>query len=86
VVYRRFAGWWPKRGPINCLEAIIRATEEGVERGAVGALDALLEQGVDVERHLRIGVPDLAHHPLDVEAVGEQRDSRCRCAAACAAS
>ena len=38
------------------------------------ALDALLQLGVDVERHLRIGVADLAHDPEDVEAIGEQRD------------
>jgi hypothetical protein len=38
------------------------------------ALDALLQLRVDVERHLRVGVADLAHHPEDVEAVGEQRD------------
>ncbi|MGZ6574601.1 MAG: hypothetical protein ACXVHB_19535 [Solirubrobacteraceae bacterium] len=38
------------------------------------ALDALLQLRVDVERHLRIGVADLPHHPQHVEAVGEQRD------------
>ncbi|MGZ6644078.1 MAG: hypothetical protein ACXVFT_19925 [Solirubrobacteraceae bacterium] len=38
------------------------------------ALDALLQLGVDVERHLRIGMPDLPHDPEDVEAIGKQRD------------
>jgi hypothetical protein len=41
-----------------------------VELGAVGAVGALLELRVDVHRHLRVGVPDLGHHPLHVEAVG----------------
>ena len=31
---------------------------EGVERPAVLAFDALLELGIDVRRHLRVGVPD----------------------------
>jgi hypothetical protein len=38
------------------------------------ALHALLELRVDIERHLGVGVPDLAHDPLDVEAIGQQRD------------
>lgn len=40
----------------------------------MAAVDPLLELRVDVHRHLRVGVADLAHHPLDVEVVGEQRD------------
>ncbi|HEX8106022.1 MAG TPA: hypothetical protein VF533_25630 [Solirubrobacteraceae bacterium] len=38
------------------------------------AVGALLELRVDVERHLRVGVADLAHDPLDVEAVGDEGD------------
>jgi hypothetical protein len=30
----------------------------------VVALDALLKLGVDVEGHLRVGMADSAHHPL----------------------
>jgi hypothetical protein len=45
-----------------------------VEALAVAPVDALLELGVDIHRHLRVGVADLAHHPLDVEVVGEQGD------------
>jgi hypothetical protein len=37
-------------------------------------IDALLQLRVDVHRHLRIRVPDLAHHPEHVEPVGQQRD------------
>jgi hypothetical protein len=48
--------------------------DEPAERPPVLALDALLQLGVDVHRHLRIGVADLAHHPQHVEAVGQQRD------------
>ncbi|HEX3608077.1 MAG TPA: hypothetical protein VHU14_00185 [Solirubrobacterales bacterium] len=40
----------------------------------MAAVDPLLELRVDVHRHLRVGVADLPHHPLDVEVVGEQRD------------
>jgi hypothetical protein len=39
----------------------------------VGAVGALLQLRVDVERHLRVGMAGLAHDPLDVEAVGEHR-------------
>ena len=59
-------------GSISALESLVRAAEELVERGAVGALDALLQLRVDVERHRRIGVADLTHDPLDVEAIGQQ--------------
>jgi hypothetical protein len=51
-----------------------RAPDEAVEARAVVALGALLELGINVERHLRVGVADLAHHPLDVEVVREQCD------------
>ncbi|MEX0972372.1 MAG: hypothetical protein WDZ46_03845 [Solirubrobacterales bacterium] len=40
----------------------------------MAAVYPLLELRVDVHRHLRVGVADLAHHPLDVEFVGEQGD------------
>jgi hypothetical protein len=42
--------------------------EEPVKADAVITLDALLKLGVDVERHLRVGVADLAHYPLDANA------------------
>lgn len=35
---------------------------------------SLLQLGVDVHRHPRVGVADLAHHPLHVELVGAQGD------------
>ncbi|HEV3318458.1 MAG TPA: hypothetical protein VG053_01835 [Solirubrobacteraceae bacterium] len=35
---------------------------------------ALLQLRVDVHRHLRVGVADLSHDPLDVEVVCEQSD------------
>jgi hypothetical protein len=40
----------------------------------VAPIDSLLQLRVDVHRHLRVRVPDLAHHPEDVEGVGEERD------------
>jgi hypothetical protein len=43
-------------------------SHESIEADPVLALVALLELGVDVERHLRVGVADLAHHPLHIEA------------------
>jgi hypothetical protein len=48
--------------------------DEPVKCRPVLALDALLELRVDVHRHLRVGVADLAHDPQHVEAVGQQRD------------
>lgn len=48
--------------------------QQPVEALAVAPVDPLLELCVDVQRHLRVGVADLAHHPLDVEVVGEQSD------------
>jgi hypothetical protein len=47
---------------------------ELIEVGAVVALGALLQLRVGVHRHLRVGVADLVHDPLDVEVVCEQRD------------
>jgi hypothetical protein len=47
---------------------------DGVEAHSMLALHALLELRVDIERHLGFGVPDLAHDPLDVEAIGQQSD------------
>src|SRR5947209_2115370 len=61
------------RGSVDA-ELLSRVADEAVEAFAVLAVDALLELGVDVEGHLAVGVADLAHHPLDVEVVGEQRD------------
>jgi hypothetical protein len=40
---------------------------ELVELGSTVALGALLQLRVDIHRHLRVGVPDLAHDPLHVE-------------------
>lgn len=45
-----------------------------VEALAVLALNPLLQLRVDIHRHLRIRVPDLAHDPLQVKAVGDQSD------------
>ncbi|HEY5196525.1 MAG TPA: hypothetical protein VIJ51_05810 [Solirubrobacteraceae bacterium] len=56
------------------MELVAGGADEAVEGRSVGSLDPLLELGVDVERHLRVGVADLTHHPLDVEVVGQQRD------------
>jgi hypothetical protein len=42
------------------VELLAGIADEPVELGAVRPLDALLELGVDVEGHLRVGVPDLA--------------------------
>ena len=53
---------------------LARLPDEIVEGPSVLALDALLQLGVHVECHLRVGVPDLAHDPEDVEAIGEQGD------------
>jgi hypothetical protein len=49
------------RGPINVAALTAGAPEERVERG--GAVRALLERGIDVKRHLRVGAADLAHQP-----------------------
>jgi len=38
------------------------------------ALDALFQLRMNVQRHLRIGVADLTHHPLHVEAIGQEGD------------
>jgi hypothetical protein len=38
-------------------------SEPLVKGGAVAALNALLELCVDVHRHRRVSVPDLAHDP-----------------------
>ena len=66
MVRRRIPDPWPKRGPINAgLGPLRGVADEPVERGAVRALDALLELRVDVEGHLRVGVADLAHDPED---------------------
>jgi hypothetical protein len=35
--------------------------------GSAVAVGALLQLRVDVHRHFRVGVPDLAHNPLHVE-------------------
>jgi hypothetical protein len=48
-------------------------SHESIEADPVLALVALLELGVDVERHLRVGVADLAHHPLHIEAGARRR-------------
>jgi hypothetical protein len=53
------------------MHLFLRSANERVEADAVLALDAPFELGVDVERHLRVCVPDLAHDPLHVEAVRE---------------
>src|SRR3954451_24859232 len=49
---------WPRRR--GAVELLARLANEPVERRPVLALDALLELGVDVHRHLRVGVADLA--------------------------
>src|SRR5947209_1853524 len=59
------------RGSVDA-ELLSRVADEAVEAFAVLSVDALRELGVDVEGHLAVGVADLAHHPLDVEVVGEQ--------------
>jgi hypothetical protein len=51
---------------------------ELVELGSTVAIGALLQLRVDVHRHLRVGVPDLAHDPLHVEVVGQQSDQALR--------
>ena len=56
-------------GPI---EALPCPSHERVEGLAVRALGPLLELRVNVHRHLRVGVPVLAHHPEDVEAVASR--------------
>ena len=53
---------------------LLGRADDRVEPHPVVALDALLKLGVDVEGHLRVGMPDLAHDPLDIDAVGEERD------------
>jgi hypothetical protein len=70
------SNWGPEgpRVPNDVDLLTLRAPDELVERGPVRAVDALLELGADVHRHLRVGVADLAHDPLDVEAVGQQCD------------
>jgi hypothetical protein len=49
---------------------LARLADERVEGAPVLALAALLQPRGDVERHLRIPVPDLAHHPGDADAIG----------------
>ncbi len=44
------------------------------------SLGALLQLGVDVHGHLGVRMPDLTHHPQDVEPVGQQRDRNVRAA------
>jgi hypothetical protein len=51
-----------------------RLSHEPVKGGALVTLNPLLTLRADIERHRRVGVADLAHHPLRVEVVGEQRD------------
>ncbi|HKG04753.1 MAG TPA: hypothetical protein VKB03_16395 [Conexibacter sp.] len=46
----------------------------------MAAVDALLQLRIDVERHLRVGVADLAHDPFHVEVVRQQRDGDARAA------
>jgi AcrR family transcriptional regulator len=70
TIYRRYRS---KNALIHAAVATLVA-DEPVELGAVRPLDALLELGVDVQGHLGVGVADLAHHPLDVEVVRQQRD------------
>jgi hypothetical protein len=43
----------------------------------VGALDTLLELRVDVHRHLRVDVADLAHDPLDALEVQVLLGEKC---------
>jgi hypothetical protein len=64
------------------VELLARGADKAIELDAVGPLDPLLELRVDVHRHLRVGVPDLAHDPLDVEVVRQQRDRDVRAAEA----
>jgi hypothetical protein len=69
---------WPKRWVLGQerqpLESLSRLADEPVEADTVVALGALLKLGVNVHRHLRVGVADLIHHPLHIEVVGEERD------------
>ena len=78
----------PSAGRLGLLDGPVqpfsRLSDESVERLAVLALGALLQLGVDVHRHLRVGVADLTHDPQDVEAVGEQRDRDVGAPQACA--
>ena len=79
---RRSRAFRPNRRPNRPLRRLairlaqLRAgpAHELVELGAVVALRALLQLRIDVHRHLRVGVADLVHHPLDVEVVRQQRD------------
>jgi hypothetical protein len=52
-----------RSGVRDAMQLLARLVHETVEGRAVRALDALLELGVDIEGHLRVGVADLAHHP-----------------------
>jgi len=72
---------------IGAVELLAGIADEAVELGPVRALYALLELGIDVERHLGVGTPDLAHDPLDVEVVRQQheRDVRATEAVRCRA-
>lgn len=45
--------------PIRLLAGL---SQEPVKVGSVAALDALLKLRIDIHRHLRIGMADLAHH------------------------
>ncbi|NLT06622.1 MAG: hypothetical protein GXY03_09970 [Solirubrobacterales bacterium] len=59
---------------MGAVESALSVPDEGVERGSVGALGAVDELGVDVHRHLGVGVADLALDERHVEACGEQHD------------
>ena len=74
------------RAHLGAVKLHTGVAHDGVEAHSMLALHALLELRVDVERHLRVGVPDLAHDPLDVEAIGQQSDGDVGPPQACAAA
>jgi hypothetical protein len=59
---------------VECQKLLTGVAHELVEARSTVTLGALLQLRVDIDRHLRIGMPDLAHDPLHVEVVGQQFD------------